>query len=530
MVGDGLESSGDVGGDHVAVLHRQRREPGQVDERDRGRRHRSRLQPSRADQRILDRIDDPSVERLLHLTFVQPADQLAADNSGLERGVLVWIGGVEGRAFARSARSALAAQFRSSGVVPGIQPAFRKPPACLPRQSRDPQVGVAARVGDVPDVEEATDDSFLVESEVLVGRGFGQPERREDAWESIAQRAQLHAQIGVGAAGAGIGRLEHTTDRLEPATELVDQPVDVVLGDARLEQRPDRPDDRLVARVEAPVRERLDLAHRHQPFDEGHRRAGCLGELGERHGAHAAMVRGRYAVEHGTGDRQETEANDLTDLVARPAIPPGLLIVGVVAIGRHVTPAAVPAVAEALAAGGVRALELTLNKPEDTALASIEAAAHLATDLGLEIGAGTVLTIEAATRAIDAGATFLVMPHLDEELVAWAARRGIPAFPGCATPTEILGAWRAGAAAVKLFPASSAGPGFVREMSGPFPEIPLVPTGGVTVETAPAFIAAGAVAVGMGGWLLGDGVAGGIRERATAVVAAVGQARHGASR
>ena len=76
------------------------------------------------------------------------------------------------------------------------------------------------------------------------------------------------------------------------------------------------------------------------------------------------------------------------------------------------------------------------------------------------------------------------MPHLDAELVAWAAGRGIPAFPGCATPTEILAAWRAGAAAVKLFPASSAGPGFVREMRGPFPDIPLVPTGGVTLETA----------------------------------------------
>ena len=220
----------------------------------------------------------------------------------------------------------------------------------------------------------------------------------------------------------------------------------------------------------------------------------------------------------------------MTDLAARPAIPPGLLIGGVVAIGRHVAPSAVPAVAEALAGGGVRAFELTLNKPEDAALASIEAAANLGRDLGLEIGAGTVLTIEAATRAIDAGATFLVMPHLDEELVAWAAGRGIPTFPGCATPTEILAAWRAGAAAVKLFPASSAGPGFVREMSGPFPEIPLVPTGGVTVETAPAFIAAGAVAVGMGGWLLGDGVAAGIRQRATAVVAAVAQARRGVPR
>ena len=220
----------------------------------------------------------------------------------------------------------------------------------------------------------------------------------------------------------------------------------------------------------------------------------------------------------------------MTDLAARPAIPPGLLNGGVVAIGRHVAASAVPAVGEALAAGGVRAFELTLNEPEDAALASIEAAARVASGLGLEIGAGTVLTIEAAGRAVDAGATFLVMPHLDEELVAWAAERGIPAFPGCATPTEILAAWRAGAAAVKLFPASSAGPAFVREMRGPFPEIPLVPTGGVTVETAPGFIAAGAVAVGMGGWLLGDGEAAGIRERAAAVVGAVARARQGTAR
>ena len=220
----------------------------------------------------------------------------------------------------------------------------------------------------------------------------------------------------------------------------------------------------------------------------------------------------------------------MTETAARPAIPAGLASAGVVAIGRHVAAAAVPAVADALVSGGVRAFELTLNEPEADALAAIEAAARIGPDLGLEVGAGTVLSIEAAGRAIDAGATFLVMPHLDEELVAWAAARGIPAFPGCTTPTEILAAWRAGATAVKLFPASSAGPGFVREMRGPFPEIALVPTGGVTVETAPAFIAAGAIAVGMGGWLLGDGDAAGIRERATAVVAAVAWARQGTTR
>ena len=216
--------------------------------------------------------------------------------------------------------------------------------------------------------------------------------------------------------------------------------------------------------------------------------------------------------------------------ITRPAIPSGLLAGGVVAIGRRVAAEAAPDVARALADGGVRAFELTLNEPEADALRSIEAVARVAAGLGLEIGAGTVLSIQSAERAIDAGASFLVSPHVDPELVAWAAGRGIPAFPGCSTPTEVLGAWRAGAAAVKLFPASVLGPAFIRELRGPFPDIPVVPTGGVTLESAPSFVAAGAIAVGMGGWLLGDGGIAGIRERAALVVAAVAGARAGSSR
>jgi 2-dehydro-3-deoxyphosphogluconate aldolase/(4S)-4-hydroxy-2-oxoglutarate aldolase len=211
----------------------------------------------------------------------------------------------------------------------------------------------------------------------------------------------------------------------------------------------------------------------------------------------------------------------------RVAIPAGVTTGGVVAIGRRVAAERAASVAAALADGGVRAFELTLNEPEGDALRSIETVARTAAGLGLELGAGTILSIDAARRAIDAGATFLVMPHLDTDLVAWAAELGIPSFPGAATPTEILAAWRAGAAAVKLFPASSAGPGFVRELRGPFPHIPLLPTGGVTLETAPAFIAAGAVAVGMGGWLLGDDDPAGVRSRAGQVVAAVAAARAG---
>ena len=215
----------------------------------------------------------------------------------------------------------------------------------------------------------------------------------------------------------------------------------------------------------------------------------------------------------------------MTAEATRPAIPDGIRAGGVVAIGRRVPIGDVRQIAEALAVGGVRALELTLNEPVADAFRALEAAARVGPDLGIEIGAGTVLSRDAGRRAIDAGATFLVMPHLDADLVSWSALVGVPAFPGCATPTEVLAAWRAEAAAIKVFPASSVGPAFVRELHGPFPDIPLVPTGGVTLETVGAFVAAGAVAVGMGGWLLGDGEPAGIRDRAARVVAAVATAR-----
>lgn len=215
----------------------------------------------------------------------------------------------------------------------------------------------------------------------------------------------------------------------------------------------------------------------------------------------------------------------MTGEAARPPIPDGITSGGVVAIGRRVAPSAVAAIAGALVEGGVRAFELTLNDPEDEALRSIEAAARIGPGLGVQVGAGTVLSIEAAARAVDAGAAFLVMPHLDPELVRWAAARGIPAMPGCATPTELLAAWRAGAAALKVFPASSLGPSFLRECRGPFPGLPLLPTGGITVENAASFIAAGAIGVGMGSWLIGTADPVGIRERAAQIVAVVAAAR-----
>ncbi len=217
----------------------------------------------------------------------------------------------------------------------------------------------------------------------------------------------------------------------------------------------------------------------------------------------------------------------MTVSTTRPAIPAGLMAGGVVAIARRLDPDNALDVASALAGGGVRAFEITLNEPVIHAYRAIAAVAGGSRQNGMAIGAGTVLSIAAARNAVDAGATFLVMPHTDVALISWAAERGIPALPGAATPTEVLAAWRAGAAAVKLFPASALGPSFIRELAGPFPDIPVVPTGGVTAETAGSFIAAGAVAVGLGSWLVGDGVPAGVTDRARQVVAAVAAARAG---
>ena len=187
----------------------------------------------------------------------------------------------------------------------------------------------------------------------------------------------------------------------------------------------------------------------------------------------------------------------------------------VVAIGRGLPVASIERIAEGLVAGGIRAFEITLNSP-----GALDAITALAARWGdqLLVGAGTVLDPDEAGRAADAGARCIVSPNTDPAVIDWAVQYGLPVFPGAFTPTEALLAWRAGATAVKLFPASVAGPAFVRELRGPFRDIPLIATGGVTIESAPAFLAAGAVAVGMGSWLTGDGEPGAIAERARRLV------------
>jgi len=213
--------------------------------------------------------------------------------------------------------------------------------------------------------------------------------------------------------------------------------------------------------------------------------------------------------------------------VAGPPIPEPILTGRIVAIARGIAAERLPAVAAALRGGGVRAFEVTLDSPGAldgiAAVAAAEAAAGAA---GLLVGAGPVLDAGAAA-ALEAGARFLVMPHTDPDLVAWAAERGVATFPGAMTPSEILAAWRAGAAAVKLFPAVTLGPSFVREVRGPLGAIPLVPTGGITVANAAEFLAAGAAAVGVGGWLTGSGDPRLVGERAAALVAAIADGGRG---
>lgn len=169
---------------------------------------------------------------------------------------------------------------------------------------------------------------------------------------------------------------------------------------------------------------------------------------------------------------------------------------------RGVAPDDVVRVAEAVAEAGFTHFEVTSDSPGMPAvLRRIARAAP-----GLSVGAGTVLDLATAEAAIGAGAAFLVSPHTDEALVAAIAARGVPAIPGAVTPTEILRAHRAGAAAVKLFPARGVGPDALRDLRGPLPEIRLIPTGGIAIEEIPRWLEAGAFAVGVGrGILLGRG-------------------------
>jgi len=201
---------------------------------------------------------------------------------------------------------------------------------------------------------------------------------------------------------------------------------------------------------------------------------------------------------------------------------------GVVAVIRMKEPDRLRAVIDALAAGGLRALEITMTVP-----GAIDLIAQIAPTLpkGFLFGAGTVNDADTAARAIDAGARFIVSPVFRRSVIEACHTRDVPAMPGCFTPTEILDAWDAGADVVKVFPATTLGPGYLKDVRAPLPQVKLMPTGGVTVENAGDWIKAGAVAVGVGSALLdAPAIASGhyhvLEEKARRIVANVRAARN----
>lgn len=173
-----------------------------------------------------------------------------------------------------------------------------------------------------------------------------------------------------------------------------------------------------------------------------------------------------------------------------------LLKHGIVAIIRAQTGDGLVKVVEAVAAGGVRCIEVTMTTPG--ALRCIEDAATALKGADVCIGVGSVLDAETARLAILAGAQYVVSPITSEGVIRMAHRYGKPVLPGAYTPTEIFTAWELGADIVKVFPATHGGLEYLKAVRAPMPQIPLCPTGGVTVDNLKDWVAAGVSAVGVG--------------------------------
>jgi 2-dehydro-3-deoxyphosphogluconate aldolase/(4S)-4-hydroxy-2-oxoglutarate aldolase len=200
--------------------------------------------------------------------------------------------------------------------------------------------------------------------------------------------------------------------------------------------------------------------------------------------------------------------------VIRASLPDPIVESRVIAVLRGLFPEQVEAVTATLRESGISVIEVTMDSPE------AERSIRQVADTDAVVGAGTVISVAEAEAAVTAGASFVVAPHTDLAVVQWATERGVPIVPGAFTPTEVMTAWNAGAAAVKVFPASVGGPDYLKALAGPLRGVPLIPTGGITAEIAPDFLAAGAVAVGLGGWLTSHSDLEVVARRAAATVKA----------
>src|SRR5438067_9880962 len=169
--------------------------------------------------------------------------------------------------------------------------------------------------------------------------------------------------------------------------------------------------------------------------------------------------------------------------------------VGIVPVIRAASAKKAMAAAEAVAAGGITILEVTMTVP-----GALDAITQLVKNLGSEVlvGAGTVLNAEAARQCFDAGAQFLVSPGFDLGTVKLANSEGYVIMAGALTPTEVIAAWNAGSDFIKIFPCSAVGgASYIKALKGPLPQIPMIPTGGVNLKTAADFLAAGSAALGV---------------------------------
>lgn len=163
---------------------------------------------------------------------------------------------------------------------------------------------------------------------------------------------------------------------------------------------------------------------------------------------------------------------------------------------RGITPAQVSPLLQTIINSGLKTIEITMNT--DGAAGIIRQFVRDARG-AVTIGAGTVLTCAEVDAACEAGATFIVMPVCIPEVVAHCVDRNVPVFPGALTPQEIYTAYAAGATMVKVFPAKTFGPAYIKELRGPFPQIPLLACGGISPDTIQSFFAAGASAAAFGG-------------------------------
>ncbi|MBU9721006.1 MULTISPECIES: bifunctional 4-hydroxy-2-oxoglutarate aldolase/2-dehydro-3-deoxy-phosphogluconate aldolase [Bacillaceae] len=172
---------------------------------------------------------------------------------------------------------------------------------------------------------------------------------------------------------------------------------------------------------------------------------------------------------------------------------------GIVAVIRGANKDNIIPIAKALSAGGVKALELTVETPKILSL--VEMAVDELKDEAV-VGVGTVLDPETARASIMAGAKFVFSPVVNPETIKMTKRYGVLSVPGAMTPTEILTAYEHGADIIKVFPANIMGPGYFKDVHGPMPHIPLMPTGGINVDNVGSYIKAGAVAAGVGSTLV----------------------------